>query len=545
MNMARTNTKTRLSLESLEARRLMSVYADFNGDGFDDLAIGVPYEDGNTGLVQVLYGTASGLTATGSQSWGQTILGTDSSEPGDYFGFSMAGGDFNNDGFADLAVGVPGEDVGSAFDAGAVHLILGSASGLTGSGDKLFHQDSNRVRDIAETGDQFGATLSAGDYNGDGFMDLAVGVRFEDVGANGDAGMVQILYGAVSGLIPGFNPPWTLDNPNIPGDSQLLGYFGYSLASGDFNNDGQDDLAIGLPAHDTSNTDDGGVCILYGSAATGLTTTGSQLWHQDSPGVPDLSEELDQLGWHLAAGDFNGDGRCDIAISANTESLDLTLAAGAVTVLYGSDTGISADNAQFWTQDTLGGPNQAESFDGWGYALAAGDTTNDGIDDLYVSAINENTAGAGSAGVVNVLRGTVTGLAATALELTQETSCAGDISELDDFFGFRMSLADFDGDGDADLAVAVPSEDIGTADDAGMVCIDYSNAGPANQNWTQDTPGIFDTAEEGDYFGSGLDAGAGRDNGASRDPALLITADVDLDTPINKLNKRRNLSDRR
>ena len=126
----KTYQRTKLSLETLEARRLLAtVWADFNNDGFDDLAVGTPGEDSGAGLVHVLYGSAAGLTATGSQTWGQTILGTDSSEAGDNFGAALAAGDYNNDGFTDLAVGVPGEDIGAATDAGLVHFIFGSATG--------------------------------------------------------------------------------------------------------------------------------------------------------------------------------------------------------------------------------------------------------------------------------------------------------------------------------------------------------------------------------------------------------------------------------
>jgi hypothetical protein len=77
-------------------------------------------------------------------------------EEGDEFGSSLAAGDFNNDGFDDLAAGAPFEAVGSAGGAGAVSVIPGSAGGLTATGGQLFTQNSPGVPGVAEAFDQFG-----------------------------------------------------------------------------------------------------------------------------------------------------------------------------------------------------------------------------------------------------------------------------------------------------------------------------------------------------------------------------------------------------
>src|SRR5262245_51982667 len=107
-------------------------------------------------------------------------------------------GDFNGDGFADAAVGVDLKDVNGQADAGAVSVIYGSAAGLASGGNQLFTQDSPGMLDQAEVGDQFGRYMGGGDFNGDGFFDLAIGDPLEDVdGPNGpivDAGAVQIMY---------------------------------------------------------------------------------------------------------------------------------------------------------------------------------------------------------------------------------------------------------------------------------------------------------------------------------------------------------------
>src|ERR687897_193263 len=106
--------------------------------------------------------------------------------------------DFNGDGADDIAVGVPGESVGSIISAGAVNVLLGSAGGLSGAGSQLFHQDVAGIGSGAEPFDFFGSALAAGDLDGDGIDDLAVGVPFESVGTVTEAG---------GGGLPFFSPP--------------------------------------------------------------------------------------------------------------------------------------------------------------------------------------------------------------------------------------------------------------------------------------------------------------------------------------------------
>src|SRR5215217_7943591 len=98
--------------------------------------------------------------------------------------------DFDNDGFDDLAVGVPREGVGTADLAGAVNILAGSPTGLSGAGSQQFVQGSGGVPDAAEPLDLFGNALAAGDFNNDGFIDLAIGVPGEDIGTIAEAGAV-------------------------------------------------------------------------------------------------------------------------------------------------------------------------------------------------------------------------------------------------------------------------------------------------------------------------------------------------------------------
>ncbi len=428
--------------------------ADFNGDGFADLAVGVPFEDVRTvadaGAVNVLYGSAAGLQATSpdDQLWSQSTQGlTDIAEAGDQFGSSLSSADFNGDGFADLAVGVPLEDESGRLDAGAVNVIYGSAAGLQTNSpdDQFWHQDSPGVADEIETGDQLGSSLAAGDFNGDGFADLTIGVPFEDGRRrSSDAGTANVLYGSPAGL------------QAIGPEDVLLTYdeqgaqFGSSLTAADFNGDSIADLAVGIPFEDPIGRthDVGAVVVLYGST-TGLqpSFSGSQLFWQKPPSVKGVAEEDDQFGSSLAAADLNGDGFADLAVGVPFEDIESSAAddAGSVNVFYGSAAGLQATSPddQLWKQDSRGVKDSAEAADSFGSSLAG---------------------------------------------------------------------ADFNGDGFGDLSVGVPFEDVGAAEeaDAGAANVLYGSMNglqamsPDDQFWNQDSPGVIDAADPFDEFGGSL-----------------------------------------
>jgi hypothetical protein len=141
--------------------------------------------------------------------------------------------------------------------------------------------------------------------------------------------------------------------------------------SGDFNGDGYSDLAIGIRQDNVAGLGTGGgVAVLYGSTL-GLETDSANEFNQDTPGVPDEGETGDDFGAALAAGDFNGDTFADLAIGAPGESLNNIANAGAVTVLYGSPSGLSQDEVEQWTQNSPGILDRAEVGDKFGAALAA------------------------------------------------------------------------------------------------------------------------------------------------------------------------------
>jgi hypothetical protein len=535
--------------------------ADFNGDGFADLAIGAPGEETptgvqNAGAVNVIYGSSNGLTTTNSavpasQFWSQNSPGIPgASEAGDNFGTALAAGDFNGDGFSDLAIGVAREDitVNGAFgsttyeDTGAIVVIYGSPAGLTTSDTSVppaaaFNFTQGGRSDKLQNYSFLGRSLSWGDFNGDGIGDLAIGAPgFSTLPILGDqAGAVWVLYGSrTDGLTTHGNQFWQ-DDPPL-GVSARFDLFGSVLTAGDFNGDGRSELAIGIPGRDfQAVADAGAVEVLFGSQ-DGLTDVGSRffdffgisfrLGNQQRPSVDDV------LGSSLAVGDFNGDGRGDLAIGAPGRNDG----AGEVFIIHGSASGLS-DNVQRWKQDFLLLSNKSEAGDGFGAALATGDFNGDGRADLAVGAPSESFAVNGravaEAGEVDVVYGSTSGLSLSShvvqlfrqgVSGTSDASEAfgiGDTPEAGDHFGDRLTAWNFGRNEllrgvpprlvvTTDLAIGVPDESVGTLSFAGAVQVLYGSfatnglSATGSQLWTQNSPGVPGGSETNDLFGLAL-----------------------------------------
>jgi FG-GAP repeat len=341
--------------------------ADFDGDGYDDLAIGIAYKDvgllNAAGAMAVIYGGPNGLDVAngpGTQFWSQDSPDIEgSAEANGRFGWDLSSSDYNLDGYQDLATGSPGVSVNEHLGAGVFNVIYGGPNGLdpfAGPGDQLWTEDTPGINsDGAEGHDAYGRSLKSDDFDGDGYPDLAVGIPGEGVGSPEvpSAGAVNVIFGGPNGLDafagPG-NQWWTRATPGVKGGGpQPNALFGRHLGVGDFNDDGFADLAIGVVAEDVQGIiAAGAVNVLYGSP-NGLMTGGNSYWTQNTKGIQGISEQYDAMGRAVQGFDFDANGYDDLAIGVPGDTVQGLFAAGDVNVLLGGPTGVTAVGNRRWT----------------------------------------------------------------------------------------------------------------------------------------------------------------------------------------------------
>lgn len=532
---------------------------DFNGDGYADLPVGVPFDDLGTaggrisdaGSINVLYGSERGVTARGDQLRSQRIPDiAEGAEQGDRFGHAMASVDFDRDGYADLVVAAPGESIAGAQDAGVVHVLYGTSEGVGGHGSQLWDKQA-AMGSTPQPWDGFGTALTVADWNRDGFADLAIGIPRDDVAGVKDAGSVAILYGSSDGLTAAGANTWTKDSPGIAGapgyracpdptpvdpaayDMEYPELFGAALAAGDLDGDGFPDLAVGVPGVTLPNKYDypqwdaygaGAVHVLYGSSQ-GVTAAGDQVWHQERRGVRgealarhsyDDCTRGESFGSALTIEDFNGDGHGDLAVGTpfddeagcserQSEGL-YSCERGSVNVLYGSRAGLTATGDDLWELAVTG---LSGTYGEFGRSLASGRANRDGHADLVVGAPRlKRPRGDGFvfAGGVLVLRGSADGLVSKGKRLwAQDRPGIAHRPEQGDRFGESVALRDLGRSRRPELVIGVPGEDLAGIQNVGLVHVLYgSRRGPVaegSQAWSRQPEGVRGAARPDDGFG--------------------------------------------
>jgi hypothetical protein len=323
---------------------------DFNGDGYEDLAVGGWHQhvsgssEVENGTVYVYSGSSRGVGAQPT-----VLLGPD--DGNNRFGAALAAADSNGDGYADLAVGDP-IHVHDDSD-GSVSVFSGSAAGLATTPTQTIWSGHPYPHGW------FGAALTFADVNGDGHVDLVVG---EPLGHQGPArhthGDVQVVAGTAAGLSHAVS-------------TIVWGYqvgagtsFGSDLASGNVDGHAPVDIVATAPYAILDHTAVGRIVLLTGGK-DGLSAARSERISLNR--LPGSFAHLAGFGTSIAVGDVTGDGRADVVVGAP----DSTNEAGAVVVVPSGPTGLRPKHAQLITQAAAGIPGHVHSRNRFGASLAA------------------------------------------------------------------------------------------------------------------------------------------------------------------------------
>ncbi|MEV0223093.1 FG-GAP-like repeat-containing protein [Streptomyces sp. NPDC050704] len=382
-------------------------------------------------------------------------------------------GDFNGDGYGDVAFAAPYAKVGDQVMAGYVAVVYGGATGLDPANRTVINQSSAGVPGTPEAEDTFGSALAIADFDGDGYADLAVGASGEDVGTDVDGGTVAVLWGGANGLAGGT----TVKDPAVSAHDE----FGRVLTAGDFDGDGRPDLAAGTTASHA-------YVVKGGFTRSGTTGAAQRI------ALPETSPYGADA---IKAGDTNGDGKADLVLTYRTELIEDGPNTWSKGVAYlGTSTGLETSVPR-----ALPG----------GTSIAIGDIDGDGFGEIAVGNVftAEDDHDGSLGGKVTVVRGSAGGPVngdAPMAALTQDSPGVPGADEARDGFGSALSIGDVNGDGYGELAVGVIFEDIGTTEDTGSTVLLQGSASGISETGartlSQASSGVPGSAEAMDYFGS-------------------------------------------
>jgi len=430
------------SINGAEFGRSVSGLGDVNGDGYSDIMIGAPNVDpiGGTdaGTSYVLFGhpTDGEATVDASQLNGSNGFAIAAYHPGEYSGMSVSSaGDFNGDGYQDIAIKAPGAANANGHSSGKVYIVYGKASGYLPTFQLTdLNLDGSKAMVITDApgGERSNATIrTVGDVNGDGFSDLIIGGPGDDPAGRANAGAAYVVFGSDTyvGRVPLAGLTGGLDGFSIHG-AVPGNRVGVSVAGrGDIDGDGRSDLILGAEGPPeayvlytgalettTFESEPGVEVIRYsdvelGSLAGGDGSRGTVIRGMDPPDAFFLSLGSDRHDTPMvaSAGDTNGDGLDDLILGTPFDSpgnrgpFQPGYLAGQSHVIFGRDGGLGP----ILNLAALDG-NNGFSLDGYdlmglsGTSVAsAQDIDGNGFSDLLLGAPNTNegpneTGGAGA-----------------------------------------------------------------------------------------------------------------------------------------------------